>query len=117
MAIANATPLLATAEYTQFSTVESELSLDANGVPIEQRSGLSYDYITQYSYEFSKVLIFCAAYSRGGSSEDLGTSSEFIKTWLNEVSLDNKRLGPCGKCPNLLGWSTILEAPAYVGWL
>ncbi len=47
----NATSLLATAEYTQFSTRgKSELTLDINGQPQKQRPGLTYDYITQYSY-------------------------------------------------------------------
>ena len=44
----NATPLLATAEYTKFSTRgSSELKLKADGTPKEQSSGLDYEYITE----------------------------------------------------------------------
>ncbi len=57
--ILNATSLLATSEYTTFSTRgRSELTLDASGSPLEVRSGLSYDYITQFSYGVLKASIY-----------------------------------------------------------
>jgi len=52
------------------------LTLDANGLPLEPRSGLSYDYITQYSYGiFESFNLLVPRIQGGGSSEDLGTSS------------------------------------------
>ena len=71
----NATSLLATSEYSKFSTRgKSELTLSATGVPIEARSGLSYDYITQFSYGiFESLNLIAPRIQGGGSSEDLGS--------------------------------------------
>ena len=73
----NATSLLATKEYTDFSTRgKSELSIDASGQPQAQRSGLSYDYITQFSYGiFESLNLIIPRIQGGGSREDLGTNS------------------------------------------
>jgi hypothetical protein len=55
---ANASNLWATAEYTEFSTRgKNELTLGLDGEKIETKSGMSYEYITEYSYGISKVSI------------------------------------------------------------
>ena len=118
MAIAlNATSLLATAEYTQFSTRgKSELTLDANGLPLEPRSGLSYDYITQYSYGiFESFNLLVPRIQGGGSSEDLGTSSAIYQDLIQRGASRQQAAQFTANVPTYWGDQPILEAPAYVG--
>jgi hypothetical protein len=118
MAIAlNATSLLATAEYTQFSTRgKNELTLDANGLPLEQRSGLSYDYITQYSYGiFESFNLLVPRIQGGGSSEDLGTSSAIYQDLIQRGASRQQAAQFTANVPTYWGDQPILEAPAYVG--
>src|SRR5210317_2100422 len=70
----NATPLLATAEYSDFSTRgQSELKYLPDGSPKEQSTGLDYDYITEYSYGiFESLNLIVPRIQGGGSSENLG---------------------------------------------
>ena len=118
MAIAlNATSLLATAEYTQFSTRgKNELTLDANGIPLEKRSGLSYDYITQYSYGiFESFNLLVPRIQGGGSSEDLGTSSAIYQNLVQRGAAQQQAAQFASNVPTYWGDQPILEAPAYVG--
>ena len=120
MAIAlNATSLLATAEYTQFSTRgENELTLDANGLPLEQGSGLTYDYITQYSCGiFESFNLLVPRIQGGGSSEDLGTSSGIYQNLIQRGVSRQQAAQFVTNVPTYWGNQPILEAPAYVGWL
>ena len=115
MAIAlNATSLLATAEYTQFSTRgENELTLDANGLPLEQGSGLSYDYITQYSYGiFESFNLLVPRIQGGGSSEDLGTSSGIYQNLIQRGVSRQQAAQFVANVPTYWGNQPILEAPA-----
>jgi hypothetical protein len=113
----NATSLLATAEYTQFSTRgKNELTLDANGLPLEQRSGLSYDYITQYSYGiFESFNLLVPRIQGGGSSEDLGTSSVIYQDLIQRGASRQQAAQFTANVPTYWGDQPILEAPAYVG--
>ena len=118
MAIAlNATSLIATAEYTQFSTRgKSELTIDANGLPLEPRSGLSYDYITQYSYGiFESFNLLVPRIQGGGSSEDLGTSSAIYQDLIQRGASRQQAAQFAANVPTYWGDQPILEAPAYVG--
>ena len=76
----NAPPLLATAEYTQFSTRgKSELLRNPDGSLKEKTGGLSTDYITQFSYGiFESLNLMAPRIQGGGSSEDLGEDSELF---------------------------------------
>ena len=113
----NATSLLATAEYTQFSTRgKNELTQDANGLPIEQRSGLSYDYITQYSYGiFESFNLLAPRIQGGGSSENLGTSSALYQSLIQRGASRQQAAQFAANVPTYWGNQPILEAPAYVG--
>jgi len=113
----NATPLLATAEYTKFSTRgSSELKLEADGNPKEQSSGLDYEYITEYSYGvFESLNLIAPRIQGGGSSENLGEDHgvyDFLRA---------RGVGPAQakqfseNVPTYWGSQPILEAPAYVG--
>lgn len=104
----NATPLLATAEYSKFSTRgSSELKLQPNGTPKEQSSGLEYDYITEYSYGiFESLNLFVPRIQGGGSSENLGKEHgvyDFLKA--RGVGQD-QAIQFSKKRTNLLGFST-----------
>ena len=77
----NAQGLLATLEYTQFSTRSaSELTINPDGSPKEATSGLSFDYITEYSYGIFETLTFFAPNVVGGSSSaSFPMDSVFVK--------------------------------------
>ena len=113
----NATPLLATAEYAQFSTRgASELKLSANGSPKEQSSGLDYEYITEYSYGiFESLNLIAPRIQGGGSSEDLG-SDYGIYDFLIKNGVGVDQASQFSKnVPTYWGDQPILEAPAYIG--
>src|SRR5690606_8028084 len=75
---ANATNLMATAEYAKFSTRDkSELTFNPDGSPKTDSNAMSYDYITEYSYGIAESLNLIAPRLFGGSNnEDLGVDSE-----------------------------------------
>ena len=113
----NATPLLATAEYTSFSTRgSSELKLQADGTPKEQSSGLDYDYITEYSYGiFESLNLIAPRIQGGGSSENLGEDHgvyDFLRT-RGVGQTQAKQFSE--NVPTYWGSQPILEAPAYIG--
>ncbi|MEN8851957.1 MAG: YfhO family protein [Candidatus Arcticimaribacter sp.] len=113
----NATALLATSEYTQFSTRgKSELTQDASGLPLEKRSGLSYDYITQYSYGiFESFNLMVPRIQGGGSGEDLGSSSAIYKDLIQRGASRQQAAQFAANVPTYWGDQPILEAPAYIG--
>jgi len=113
----NATALMATSEYAKFSTRgKSELTLSATGKPVEIRSGLSYDYITEYSYGvFESLNLIIPRIQGGGSGEDLGTSSELYEYLVKEGVSKQQAKGFSENAPTYWGDQPILEAPAYVG--
>lgn len=113
----NATPLLATAEYSKFSTRSaSELKLQPDGSPKEQSSGLDYDYITEYSYGiFESLNLIVPRIQGGGSSEDLG-EEHGIFDFLVENGVSRSQATQFVKnVPTYWGDQPILEAPAYIG--
>ena len=113
----NATSLLATSEYTKFSTRgKSELTLSATGETIEPRSGLSYDYITQFSYGiFESLNLIAPRIQGGGSREDLGTSSQIYQYLIKKGAGRKQAKAFSENVPTYWGDQPILEAPAYVG--
>ena len=113
----NATALLATSEYAAFSTRgTSELTLSATAEPVEIRSGLSYSYITQFSYGIFESLNLIAPRIQGGASrEDLGTSSEIYEYLIKQGASREQAKGFSQNVPTYWGDQPILEAPAYVG--
>ena len=115
--ILNATSLLATSEYTTFSTRgKSELTLDASGAPLEVRSGLSYDYITQFSYGiFESLNLLIPRIQGGASGENLGTNSDLYKSLLQRGASRQQAGQFVQNVPTYWGDQPILEAPAYVG--
>ena len=77
----NSTSLLATKEYADHSTrSKSELTIKPDGTAKEEViSGLSRDYITQYSYGIAETFnLIIPRFYGGGSGENLGKDSENV---------------------------------------
>ncbi|MEK9603044.1 MAG: YfhO family protein [Flavobacteriaceae bacterium] len=113
----NAPPLLATAEYTQFSTRgNSELVLNSDGSEKEKTGGLSTDYITQFSYGiFESLNLIAPRIQGGGSSENLGENSELYQFLIQNGLSRSQAKSFVSNVPTYWGDQPILEAPAYVG--
>ena len=111
----NAPSLLATKEYSEFSTrSKNEISINPDGSLKESMNGLDNDYITEYSYGIleSFNLIF-PRFMGGGSSETIRESSklmEFIR------SLEPNQAQQVYQFSKMYwGNQPIVAAPAYLG--
>ncbi len=111
----NAPSLLATKEYSEFSTrSKNEISINPDGSLKESMNGLDKDYITEYSYGIleSFNLIF-PRFMGGGSSENIRESSklmEFIR------SLEPNQAQQVYQFSKMYwGNQPIVAAPAYLG--
>ena len=111
----NAPSLLATKEYSEFSTrSKNDISINPDGSLKESMNGLDNDYITEYSYGIleSFNLIF-PRFMGGGSSETIRESSklmEFIR------SLEPNQAQQVYQFSKMYwGNQPIVAAPAYLG--
>ncbi|GGG39552.1 membrane protein [Christiangramia forsetii] len=113
---ANATNLLATSEYTQFSTRgESELSIQPNGGP-KKKSGLGFEYITSYSYGIVESFnLMVPRFMGGGSSEDIGKDSNIYKSLREIGASPSQAAGFAENAPTYWGNQPYVGAPAYIG--
>ncbi len=113
----NATNILATQEYVKESTRgESELTITPDGLPKEVTSGLSKEYITEYSYGVIETFnLFIPRFLGGGSGEDVGKDSELYKFFRTIGATPVQALQESRSAPTYWGAQTIVEAPAYVG--
>ena len=113
----NATNIMATQEYVKESTRgKSELTINPDGSPKEASTGLSKDYITQYSYGFAETFnLYIPKFMGGGNSEDIGKDSETYKTYVNMGASPMEALEVSKNAPMYWGDQPIVEAPAYVG--
>lgn len=114
---ANATNLLATAEYAAFSTRgKNELTLDENGNALESTNGMSYEYITEYSYGKAESFNLIAPRLFGGSnSEILDENSNVYEHILGLGASPEQALDFAGQLPTYWGAQPIVAAPAYIG--
>lgn len=113
---ANATNLLATQEYTEFSTRgASELSINPDGSPRES-SGLDYDYITEYSYGIVESFnLFIPRFMGGSSAEDLGTDSNIYNELIQLGASPVQAKEFSEAAPTYWGDQPFVGAPAYIG--
>ncbi|MCM4166173.1 hypothetical protein KCTC52924_03095 [Arenibacter antarcticus] len=114
---ANATSLMATKEYADWSTRgKSELTINPKGEPVEKGSGLDRDYITQYSYGIAESLnLFVPRLFGGSNSENLGTQSKTYN-YLTENGISRTKALEFSKgLPLYWGDQPIVAAPAYIG--
>ena len=111
----NAPGLLSTKEYSEFSTrSKSEITINPDGSNKESLSGLSKDYITEYSYGILETLnLFIPKFMGGASSDRISDDSklmDFIKT------LDPNQAQQVYQYSRLYwGNQPIVAAPAYIG--
>lgn len=113
----NATALMATKEYADWSTRgSSKLTVNPDGSPKEATKGLSRDYITEYSYGLAESLnLFVPRLFGGSNNEDLGTNSKAY-TYLTEQGVPRSQaLEFASGLPLYWGSQPIVAGPAYVG--
>ena len=113
----NASGLMATAEYAQWSTRgTSPLTLAPDGTQIESSSGLDRAYITQYSYGVPESLNLYVPRLFGGSgAEDLGRDSKVYEYLTGQGLPGGQALELSGNLPLYWGEQPIVAGPAYVG--
>ena len=115
---ANATNLLATKEYTNFSIRgKSELTFTENGAPKTENSALEKSYITEYSYGIAESLnLIAPRLFGGGNGEQLSEKSKVYETMIGygaspeEAIMFTQQFGK-----TYWGNQPIVEAPAYIG--
>ncbi|MBS9765981.1 MAG: YfhO family protein [Flavobacteriaceae bacterium] len=112
----NATRLMATAEYANYSNRgKSELTFNPDGSPKQVTSGLDKDYITEYSYgKLETFNLLIPRFMGGGTVEKLDESSNFYKVLAQNT---DPRTAKEYASQVLTYWGTqpIVEAPAYIG--
>ncbi|MEC4004993.1 YfhO family protein [Flavobacterium sp. SUN052] len=114
----NATGLLATQEYSKFSTRgKSELKLDENGKPKTSESTLSKDYILQYSYGIAESLNLIAPRLFGGGSGDVLSKDSSVYDYMLKYGASESQAEDFMKAyaPTYWGAQPGVEAPAYIG--
>jgi hypothetical protein len=113
----NAGNLLATSEYTKFSTRgTNELTQNPDGSKVTTSTGMNYDYITEYSYGISESLnlIFPRLFG-GGNSEKLPKDSNVYNFILGLGASDEQARDMSDNAPTYWGDQPIVAAPAYIG--
>lgn len=113
---ANATRLLAMKQYADYSTRgKSELTINADGSPKEQSSGLDKNYITEYSYGIAETFnLIIPRFMGGGTIEKLDESSNFYQL-LEQNAGKNVAKEYSNQALTYWGKQPIVEAPAYIG--
>tara|TARA_B100001057_G_scaffold501221_1_gene622148 strand:+ start:3474 stop:5894 length:2421 start_codon:yes stop_codon:yes gene_type:complete len=111
----NSTSILATKEYTDFSTRgNSGLTINPDGSEKQNTGGLTREYITEYSYGTAESFnLIIPRFTGGGSGDLIDKDSNFFKNLRNydsesaKIIYENARL--------YWGDQPIVEAPAYIG--
>jgi hypothetical protein len=113
----NATNLMATMEYTEFSTRgKNELTIGLEGEKLETKSGMSYEYITEYSYGIAESLNLIAPRLFGGASnEKLDKNSNLYDFFLSVGAPEHEALDYANSSRVYWGDQTSVAAPAYIG--
>ena len=114
----NSTHLLSTNEYTKYSTRgPSEITIQPDGSPKQAaNSGLSYEYITEYSYGISESLNLLIPNFMGGSSSQSLDENAAIYAELIKLGASRKdALNFIERVPTYWGDQTFVAAPAYIG--
>lgn len=114
---ANATNLLATSEYAAFSTRgKSELTFNPDGSKKTGDSGLSRDYITEYSYGIMESFNLIAPRLFGGSNnEALDKDSAMYEFMIGQGVPEDQAAEFTKGLPTYWGDQPIVAAPAYIG--
>ena len=111
----NATQLLATSEYAKESTRgNSPLKESVSGEPAASNDGLSYEYITEYSYGIIESFNLIIPRLTGGGSGDRPDSSGELAQFLQTID-DETAQYVFSYVRSYWGDQPIVEAPAYIG--
>ena len=119
--LCNASLLLSTNEYAQWSTRgKSTLTIAPDGTAKPHNNGLSKDYITEYSYGKAESLNLIVPRLYGGSNhEALGRDSQtyqYAMQTLVPQGISPDRIDAVFKdLPTYWGDQPIVAAPAYIG--
>ncbi|WP_424493429.1 YfhO family protein [Salinimicrobium sp. GXAS 041] len=113
---ANATNLLATQEYAEFSTRgDRGLTITPEGAE-DKPAGLDYSYITEYSYGVLESLnLFIPRFMGGSSAEDVGTESKMYAALLKVGASPAQAANFAQSAPTYWGDQPFVGAPAYIG--
>lgn len=115
--ILNAQLVLSTIEYTKQSTRgNNDVTINVDGSQkIDDSKGLSFDYITEYSYGFLETLTFFSPNIVGGSSTNMfSPDSEFVK-FLRSIEDPETRNTIFRFARPYWGNQPIVAAPVYLG--
>ena len=112
----NSTRLMATKEYADVSTRgNSSLTIDQDGADKEITSGLTKEYITQFSYGISETFnLLVPRYMGGGTVEKLDKDSKTYEH-VEAIAGPKQAVGFTKQVYTYWGDQLIVEAPAYVG--
>ena len=114
---ANATGLMATKEYADWSTRgKSELTINPDGSPKEDTGGLSKGYITNWSYGIVESLnLFVPRLFGGASQENLGEDSKSFNYLIDKGLPRSSALNFVSGLPLYWGDQPGTSGPAYLG--
>ncbi|MBT8185239.1 MAG: YfhO family protein [Eudoraea sp.] len=114
---ANATALMATKEYADWSTRgKSELTINPDGSTKEQTDGLSKEYITQWSYGITESLnLFVPRLFGGSNGENLGEDSKTYQFLIDQGLPRTRALDFSSSLPLYWGSQPSTSGPAYIG--
>ncbi len=114
---ANATNIMATAEYTKFSTRSaSELTYEPDGSPKTSSNAMSYDYITEYSYGIFESLNLISPRLTGGANNEKLEADNAIYRYLTSIGANPQQAKEMSaQAPTYWGDQPIVAAPAYIG--
>jgi hypothetical protein len=114
---ANATSIMATKEYADWSTRgKSALTINPDGTPKENIEGLDKEYITQYSYGIVESLnLFVPRLFGGSNNEDLGTESKAYEYLVEQGLPRTRALEFSSALPLYWGNQPGVAGPAYIG--
>jgi hypothetical protein len=114
---ANATNLLATTQYADFSTRgKSELTYNPDGSTNTSSSALTHEYITEYSYGIMESFNLIAPRLFGGSNnEAVGKDSHMYEFMIGKGVPESQATDFVSGMPTYWGDQPIVAAPAYIG--
>lgn len=113
----NATNILATKEYADTSTRgKTELSINADGTPKDNKTGLDYNYITEYSYGILESFnLYIPRFMGGSSTEPFPKDSKTVEELMRMGASPQEASQFTNQIPMYWGDQTFVGAPAYVG--
>lgn len=112
----NATNLLATQEYAAASTRgKTELTINPDGSP-KEKTGLSKEYITEYSYGIVETFnLLIPRFMGGGNDEKVGKNSATYDYALKLGASPLQAEDFASSIPAYWGKQPFVSAPAYIG--